>query len=162
MPLVRLRAESEVTFPSYTAAITSDIPEQDIVIDGNTNRIHHVLRPELSKPATPIEDAEIAKLHALYPEPFSENDPNLSRRPPKYVPIGFTSAIPELSGMGVPSGSGNTANFRRFTNDSGGSDRNRSQAGFKDILPHLMHNNGGAGGNPNDPDPSNHGGLPSD
>ncbi|KAF9259025.1 hypothetical protein L218DRAFT_1004328 [Marasmius fiardii PR-910] len=141
---------------------TSDIPEQDIVIDGNTNRIHHVLCPELSEPATPIEDAEIAKLRALYPEPFSENDPNPSRRPPKYAPVGFTGAIPELSGMGVASGSGNTANFRRFTNDSGGSDRNRSQSGFRDIPPHLMRNNGGAGGNPNDPDPSDHGGPPSD
>ncbi|KAF9260435.1 hypothetical protein L218DRAFT_989575 [Marasmius fiardii PR-910] len=150
MPLARLKAD------------TSDIPDQDIIIDGTTNRIHHILRPDLSEPATPVEDAEIAKLRALYPEPFSENDPNPSRRPPKYAPIGFTGAIPELSGMGVASGSGNTANFRRFTNDSGRSDRNRSQSGFRDIPPHLMRNNGGAGGNPNDPDPSDHGGPPSD
>ncbi|KAF9255525.1 hypothetical protein L218DRAFT_1008480 [Marasmius fiardii PR-910] len=126
------------------------------------NRIHHILRADLSEPATPIEDAEIAKLRVLYPEPFSENDRNSSRRPPKFASIGFTGSIPDLNGKEVSSGSGNAANSRRHASDNSGSDTNRFQSGYRDTPPHLRHNHGGAGGNPGDPDPSDHEGPPSD
>ncbi|KAF9255661.1 hypothetical protein L218DRAFT_991770, partial [Marasmius fiardii PR-910] len=80
---------------------TTLIKEQDIKIDDVNGRVYHRDRPELVQSTRDIDDIELVKLRALYPEPFSSNDPSSGRRPPEYAPIVYNGPSPSRSGGGA-------------------------------------------------------------
>ncbi|KAL0067294.1 hypothetical protein AAF712_005692 [Marasmius tenuissimus] len=126
---------------------TTYINEQDICVDEERNVVYHSNRPQISQRMHAIADSEVDKLRAIYPEPFSKDDPNPYRRSPTGRASGGSGGPPS----GGPGGSDGQGNNNHNPNNGGDQPQPRGGPGGPGGPP------GGGGGDPPD-DP----GYPSD
>ncbi|KAF9259784.1 hypothetical protein L218DRAFT_632850 [Marasmius fiardii PR-910] len=65
---------------------TSQVVDQGIHVDEEQNMFYHGRNPQIRQLICPIEDAEIAPLRMMYPEPFSDQDCTQGRRKSNQLP----------------------------------------------------------------------------